>query len=154
SIDGFIVDFAILQAKLVIEVDGEYHNESDQKIYDEARENFLKASNFDLIRFTNADVVKNTDEVVDKIKIELTKRKQNEGAKLPLLREEKGPGDEASLRVYTTRPDTIFGVDFMVIAPEHELVEEITSSEQGKAVEEYVAHVKSRSERERMAEKK
>ena len=58
------------------------------------------------------------------------------------------------LRVYTTRPDTIFGVDFMVIAPEHELVERITTPEQKKAVEEYIDYVKSRSERERMAEKK
>ncbi|MBS1610630.1 MAG: leucine--tRNA ligase, partial [Bacteroidetes bacterium] len=58
------------------------------------------------------------------------------------------------LRVYTTRPDTIFGVDFMVIAPEHELIEQITTEEQKKAVEEYIAYVKSRSERERMAEKK
>ena len=58
------------------------------------------------------------------------------------------------LRVYTTRPDTIFGVDFMVIAPEHELVETIISAQQKAAVEEYIAYVKSRSERERMAEKK
>jgi leucyl-tRNA synthetase len=58
------------------------------------------------------------------------------------------------LTVYTTRPDTIFGVDFMVIAPEHALVEEITTQEQKAAVDEYIAYVKSRSERERMAEKK
>lgn len=62
--------------------------------------------------------------------------------------------DELKLRVYTTRPDTIFGVDFMVIAPEHELVEKITTSEQEQAVNDYIAFVKSRSERERMAEKK
>jgi leucyl-tRNA synthetase len=58
------------------------------------------------------------------------------------------------IRVYTTRPDTIFGVDFMVVAPEHELVEKITTADQKAAVEEYIAYVKSRSERERMAEKK
>jgi leucyl-tRNA synthetase, eubacterial and mitochondrial family len=58
------------------------------------------------------------------------------------------------LRVYTTRPDTIFGVDFMVIAPEHELVETITTPDQKQAVEEYISYVRSRSERERMAEKK
>jgi leucyl-tRNA synthetase len=63
-------------------------------------------------------------------------------------------GHEDTLRVYTTRPDTIFGVDFMVVAPEHELVEKIFSPEQKDAVEEYIAYVKSRSERERMAEKK
>ena len=58
------------------------------------------------------------------------------------------------LRVYTTRPDTIFGVDFMVIAPELDMVNEIKSAGQTKAVDEYLDYVKSRSERERMAEKK
>jgi leucyl-tRNA synthetase len=61
---------------------------------------------------------------------------------------------ERKLRVYTTRPDTIFGVDFMVIAPEHELINEITTAEQKQTVEDYITYVKSRSERERMAEKK
>ena len=63
-------------------------------------------------------------------------------------------GTGHQLRVYTTRPDTIFGVDFMVLAPEHELAMTIASPEQAKAVGEYIAWVKSRSERERMAEKK
>ena len=72
-----------------------------------------------------------------------------------ILQSESGISrSDATLRVYTTRPDTIFGVDFMVIAPEHELVEQITTAEQKQAVEEYIAYVKSRSERERMAEKK
>ncbi len=59
-----------------------------------------------------------------------------------------------NLRVYTTRPDTIFGVDFMVVAPEHELVNKITSADQKEAIEKYLAYVKSRSERERLAEVK
>ncbi len=63
-------------------------------------------------------------------------------------------GHDYTLRVYTTRPDTIFGVDFMVVAPEHDLIEKITTGEHKQAVEEYIAYVKSRSERERMAEKK
>lgn len=66
----------------------------------------------------------------------------------------KGEGLGEVLTVYTTRPDTIFGVDFMVIAPEHELVESITTPEQQQAVTDYITYVKSRSERERMAEKK
>ena len=61
---------------------------------------------------------------------------------------------EENLKVYTTRPDTIYGVDFMVIAPEHDLVGIITTDEHRQAVEEYIAYVKSRSERERMAERK
>lgn len=60
----------------------------------------------------------------------------------------------SDLVVYTTRPDTIFGVDFMVIAPEHELVEKITTPEQKEAIEKYLTYVKSRSDRERMAEVK
>ena len=58
------------------------------------------------------------------------------------------------LKVYTTRPDTIFGVDFMVIAPEHELVSQITTKEQQPAIDDYLSYVKSRSDRERMAEVK
>lgn len=58
------------------------------------------------------------------------------------------------LKVYTTRPDTIFGIDFMVIAPEHESVSQIVSVGQAKEVTAYINYVNSRSERERMAEKK
>jgi leucyl-tRNA synthetase len=58
------------------------------------------------------------------------------------------------LRVYTTRPDTIFGVDFMVVAPEHELISKIVPHAHQQEVEEYITYVKSRSERERIAEKK
>lgn len=63
-------------------------------------------------------------------------------------------GEGLSIQVFTTRPDTIFGVSFMVIAPEHELVERITTPEQKAAVDEYVAMAKNRSERERMTEVK
>lgn len=60
----------------------------------------------------------------------------------------------AILTVYTTRPDTVFGVDFLVVAPEHELIAQITPASHQKEVEDYIAYVKSRSERERIAEKK
>lgn len=63
-------------------------------------------------------------------------------------------GSMESVVVYTTRPDTIFGVDFMVIAPEHELVDAITTDEQTDAITAYKEYVQSRSERERMAEVK
>ncbi len=62
--------------------------------------------------------------------------------------------DASRLTVYTTRPDTIFGVDFMVIAPEHDLVTKITTPDQKEAIDKYLAYVKSRSDRERMAEVK
>jgi leucyl-tRNA synthetase len=63
-------------------------------------------------------------------------------------------GHAGSLKVYTTRPDTIFGVDFMVVAPEHALIETIIPDTHKAAVAEYIAYVKSRSERERISEKK
>ncbi|OGS75461.1 MAG: leucine--tRNA ligase [Flavobacteria bacterium RIFCSPLOWO2_12_FULL_31_7] len=61
---------------------------------------------------------------------------------------------EAKIDVFTTRPDTIFGVTFMTLAPEHELVAQITTPEQKTAVEAYVEATAKRSERERMADVK
>ncbi|MGB0981730.1 MAG: class I tRNA ligase family protein, partial [Winogradskyella sp.] len=56
--------------------------------------------------------------------------------------------------VFTTRPDTIFGVSFMTLAPEHELVSQITTPKQKEAVEAYIAQTAKRSERDRMADVK
>ena len=61
---------------------------------------------------------------------------------------------EASIDVFTTRPDTIFGVTFMTLAPEHELVAQITTPEQKEAVDAYIEKTAKRSERERMADVK
>lgn len=63
-------------------------------------------------------------------------------------------GNDQKVKVFTTRPDTIFGVDFMVLAPELELVEAITTLEQQEEVTKYKEYVQSRSERERMTEVK
>ncbi|HEX8060961.1 MAG TPA: leucine--tRNA ligase [Cyclobacteriaceae bacterium] len=63
-------------------------------------------------------------------------------------------GHEETLAVFTTRPDTIFGVDFMVLAPEHDLVKKITTSQQQNDVDQYLKYVESRSEIDRMAEVK
>ncbi len=58
------------------------------------------------------------------------------------------------IEVFTTRPDTIFGVTFLTLAPEHELINKITPDSHKKEVEEYVLYAKNRSERERMTEVK
>ncbi len=63
-------------------------------------------------------------------------------------------GHDMALEVFTTRPDTIFGSTFMVIAPEHEWVNLITTSEYKALISDYVNTSKNRSERERMAEVK
>ncbi len=61
-------------------------------------------------------------------------------------------GSMLTIEVFTTRPDTIFGVSFVTLAPEHELVNKITTKEQKGAVDDYVEKAKSRSERERQAD--
>ena len=61
---------------------------------------------------------------------------------------------DRKLEIFTTRPDTIFGSTFMVIAPEHEMVGELTVPERRQEVEAYLAETKKRSERERMADTK
>lgn len=63
-------------------------------------------------------------------------------------------GFEESIKVFTTRIDTIFGVTFMVLAPEHELVRDITTEAQRQEVEAYVEVASNRSERERLSEVK
>ncbi|WP_438972255.1 leucine--tRNA ligase [Polaribacter sp.] len=66
----------------------------------------------------------------------------------------KVDGFEDRISVFTTRPDTIFGVSFMTLAPEHELVSKITTDAQKEAVASYVQATAKRSERDRMADVK
>ncbi|MFC2456874.1 MAG: class I tRNA ligase family protein, partial [Prevotella intermedia] len=61
---------------------------------------------------------------------------------------------EHDITIFTTRADTMFGVTFMVLAPESELVPELTTDEQKAEVEEYLAYVKKRTERDRMTDRK
>ena len=61
---------------------------------------------------------------------------------------------DIDFEVFTTRADTLFGVTFMVLAPEHEMIGQLTTDAQRKEVEEYVTWAKNRSERERMSEVK
>jgi leucyl-tRNA synthetase len=65
-----------------------------------------------------------------------------------------GNNSSYPIEVFTTRPDTIFGVSFMTLAPEHELVSKITTQEQKEAVETYVQMTSKRSERDRLADVK
>ncbi|MCM4150688.1 leucine--tRNA ligase [Arenibacter sp. N53] len=75
---------------------------------------------------------------------------RSEGAEVTF----KVNGHEEVIDVFTTRPDTIFGVSFMTLAPEHELVSKITTPEQKVEVESYIEATAKRSERDRMADVK
>jgi leucyl-tRNA synthetase len=149
AIGSFIVDFVCIEKKLVIEVDGSIHNK--QKREDEERTKIIEGQGFRVVRFSNDQVINSLSEVLQKVKSDL--------ASPSLL--ERGQGGEVlnaqkrdGIKVFTTRPDTIFGVDFMVLAPEHELVKKITTLAQQAEIEKYLKYVDSRSEVERMAEVK
>jgi len=164
-INDFIVDFVCLSKKLIIEVDGKIHDYQLEK--DEARTLELEQkSGFKVIRFKNEEVIGDIDAVLSKIDSELS----NQAFLLSKLEEKEvnnnhkqanatvslssGKGVRDRISVFTTRPDTIFGVSFMTLAPEHELVSKITTSEQKKSVEAYVKATAKRSERDRMADVK
>ncbi len=75
---------------------------------------------------------------------------RSEGAEIKFLI----PDTHRTITVFTTRPDTIFGATFLVLAPEHKLISELTTAEQAHEVEEYLQYVQSRSERERSSDTK
>ena len=66
----------------------------------------------------------------------------------------KVANSDIAFTIFTTRADTIFGVTFMVLAPESELVKQLTTPEQQKAVDEYLVYVKKRTERDRISDRK
>jgi len=75
---------------------------------------------------------------------------RSEGASIDF----KIQGLDDVINIFTTRPDTLFGATFMVLAPEHEWVERLTTADRKEAVKKYVAYSEKRSERERQAEVK
>ena len=160
-IDDFIVDFVCLSKNLVIEVDGGYHNDPTQKEYDQQRTLYLNEKGFRVIRFSNEEVLGNTEAVLTKIKDILVNTpnfsKQNkafENNELSFADSPLSSGEGQGVRIFTTRPDTLFGVTYLTLAPEHALVPLITTEEQRAEVEAYIAATAKRSERDRMADTK
>ncbi|WP_281297624.1 leucine--tRNA ligase [Flavobacterium limnophilum] len=154
-IGNFIVDFVSLDKKLIIEVDGGYHETKEQIELDEQRTLELEQKHlYKVIRFTNEEVLNDIKSVLSKIKEELSLRNSYKtDEELAPLSSGEGSGVRF-IDVFTTRPDTIFGVTFMTLAPEHELVAQITTPEQKAEVEAYIEKTAKRSERERMADVK
>ena len=178
-IDDFIVDFVCLSKNLVIEVDGGYHNDPTQKEYDQQRTLYLNEKGFKVIRFTNEEVLGNTEAVLTKIKQELVLPlapsqggetvarnssgfiEESEGEETVACKSDNinttsplSLGEGQGVRIFTTRPDTLFGVTYLTLAPEHALVPLITTDEQRAEVEAYIAATAKRSERDRMADTK
>ena len=77
---------------------------------------------------------------------------KSQGAEMIFKTVTPGSEKQYDMTIFTTRADTVFGVTFMVLAPESDWVEKLTTAEQKSAVEEYLAFAKKKTERERMAE--
>ncbi len=97
-------------------------------------------------RGSNDEILNDIDNVISSI--------ENALKVLPSGEDLGGDEKQHTIEVFTTRPDTIFGVSFMTLAPEHELVQKITTAQQKAEVEAYVEATAKRSERERMADVK
>ena len=76
-ISRYVLDFFCTRAKLGIEVDGKYHEEKAQKLYDVDRTDNLKLSNIKIIRFTNQEVLNQLDQVLESIKVKTQNRISN-----------------------------------------------------------------------------
>jgi leucyl-tRNA synthetase len=151
-IGKYIVDFVCLEKKLVIEVDGPVHDK--QKEEDEVRTVDLNELGLRVIRFTNDEVKYKLEDVLKSIKTILDKQVLPFGEDLGGVANQtlsfgEGRGEVLSLEVFTTRPDTLWGATYMVIAPEHPYVDLITTDEHITGVEIYRQSIKNKSDLER-----
>lgn len=153
-IDRFIVDFVSIRFKLVIEIDGKIHDYTQEK--DEARTERLNELGFKVIRFKNEDVFNSQKSVLEEVANQIKDQKHQLNTTIGTQKVPSPGGDlgEVTLEVFTTRPDTIFGVSFVVLAPESDLVPSLTALEQKEQIEAYVQQAKNRSERERQMDVK
>jgi leucyl-tRNA synthetase len=138
-IGDYIVDFVCLSKKLVIVINEE--TQDFQQVNNIEREKVIAENGFKIIRFNKEEILRNIAGVLDTITQEL------DGIT-------GSASENKKIEVFTTRPDTIFGVTFMTLAPEHELVVQITTTEQKGEVDAYIEKTAKRSERERMADVK
>ena len=145
TIGAFMVDYVCLAKNLIVEFSG--------KEDEAARTDFFHKEGFNIIRFTNEEVLQNVLKVVSEINFSIQFPKVIEEIEKT---ETTSKTDENShkIEVFTTRPDTVFGVSFMTLAPEHELVSQIVTKEQKKEVNAYIKATAKRSERDRMADVK
>ncbi|MDA9092324.1 class I tRNA ligase family protein [Polaribacter sp.] len=142
TIGTFLVDYVCLSKNTIVEFSG--------KEDEAARTAFFAKEGFNVLLITNEEVIESVLKVVTKI---------NNALQFPTVVKVEKPianskNTTYKIDVFTTRPDTIFGVSFMTLAPEHPLVSKIVTSAQKKAVNAYIKATAKRSERERMADVK
>ncbi len=139
-----MVDYVCLAKNIIVEFSG--------KKDEAARTTYFTNEGFNLVRFTNEEVLENVLQVVSKINSTIQFPKAIE--KVAEIQLDSTAQNQYKIDVFTTRPDTIYGVSFMTLAPEHELVSKITTDAQKADIENYITATAKRSERDRMADVK
>ncbi|AUC85919.1 leucine--tRNA ligase [Polaribacter sp. ALD11] len=144
TIGTFLVDYVCIAKNLIVELSG--------KEDEVARDLYFASEGFNVVHFTNEEVIENVLGAVSKINsaIQFPKAIEKNEEKDVTVKEE----NQYKIDVFTTRPDTIYGVSFMTLAPEHELVSKITTDAQKADVANYITATAKRSERDRMADVK
>jgi len=142
TVGAFLVDFVCFAKNTIVEFSG--------KEDEAARTVFFEKEGYNVVRFTNEEVLENVAAVLDKIHVAL----QFPAVVKPTETSVETSNISEKISVFTTRPDTIFGVSFVTLAPEHELVAQLVTPAQKPAVDAYIVATTKRSERERMADVK
>ncbi len=143
TLGDYVTDFVCVAKKTIIEISGK--EDENERI------SFFEKKGFNMVQLSEKEILENINSVISKIDIAIqfpkfAKKKESEA----LVFNDK----THKINVFTTRPDTIFGVSFMTLAPEHELVAKIVTDEQKEKINNYIEATAKRSERERMADVK
>ncbi len=146
TIGTFLVDYVCLAKNIIIEFSG--------KEDEAARTTYFTNEGFNIVHFSNEEVIENVLLAVSKINTAIQFPKKIGKTESKNVASSSAVEKSYKIDVFTTRPDTIFGVSFMTLAPEHELVSKITTAAQKSVVEKYITATAKRSERDRMADVK
>ena len=146
TIGPFLVDYVCLAKNIIIEFSG--------KEDEAARTTYFTNEGFNIVHFSNEEVIENVLLAVSKINTAIQFPKKIGKTESKNVASSSAVEKSYKIDVFTTRPDTIFGVSFMTLAPEHELVSKITTAAQKSVVEKYITATAKRSERDRMADVK
>lgn len=141
------VPFVNLDKGVIIAIETDAFLTSEEKDEHIVTQSKLKLGGFRILSFTQSEILADPIGIGQQIKDYV---ESVPAADIPVSEEIGGD----VIPVFTTRPDTIFGVTFMVLAPESELVDQLTTPEQQEAVQNYIAQTKKKTELERISDQK